>query len=408
MSRIHTLAKSCFHSVRAVAALLAITSVSVTGQAATVRDSAGVTIVENLPLQPTSMTLRVSNRPALVLGEERSGPTHEFQGITNAVRLSDGTIVVGNASSSEIRFFKPDGTHKASAGRRGQGPGEFTSLAWIQRAPGDTVIAYDRSRRIALFDPSGKFVRSHVVAGPPVGRFADGSYLFSTRLPQAIAQENGLKRDSSRFSLATSDATGGTTVGVFPNSDLPFTVTIPSTSASGRAMMSQVGYPQPFGRVTSALVSGTEFLVAEGSTYELRTYAPNGALKRIVRLQSPRMPVSSADRATYIRELVASSAPEQRENTARLLADASFPTSRPAFGAVRVDDKGRLWVEDFPFPADSARRWTVFGADGRALTRIAVPAELRVVDIGGDYVVGLRKDDMGRELVVVLGARVTP
>lgn len=373
---------------------------AVSQQAASVRDSAGVVIVYNgIQRQGADLVLRLVYRPSLVLGEERSGPSHEFQGITSAVRLSDGTIVVANTSSSELRYFNASGTLRTSVGRRGQGPGEFTSLAWIQRTPGDTVLAYDRNRRISLFDPAGTFVRSHVVLGPPVGRFRDGSYLISTRIPQAASQERGIRRDSSRFTLASPDGSAGSTVGVSPNSDLPFTVSAPSTT-TGRAAMIMVSYAQPFGRVASAIVSGSDFLVAEGSRFEIRTYSQAGALKQIVRMMVRHgWQITAAEKDAYIRAYLSGVPEAQRETAARAFADIPFPSEGPAFGAVRVSDGGRFWVEQYPFPIVSPGRWTVFEPDGRLLGSVNVPTGVRILDIGTDYVLGLRRDSVGRELV---------
>jgi 6-bladed beta-propeller len=93
-------------------------------------------------------------RPLVDIGGD--GGPEELSGVTGAVSLSDGRIVIGNGATNEIRVFSDDGNYLETIGRRGGGPGEFYSLLWVGVAPGDTILAYDiRSQRLSWFAPDG-------------------------------------------------------------------------------------------------------------------------------------------------------------------------------------------------------------------------------------------------------------
>ena len=80
-----------------------------------------------------------------------------------------------------------------------------------------------------------------------------------------------------------------------------------------------------------------------------------------------------------------------------------FPSILPAFRSVVLDEKGRrLWVEEFELGAITSRgetHWSVYAEDGHLLGEVAMPSGFEVLRIGGAYVLGLWKDDLGVEYV---------
>jgi hypothetical protein len=66
---------------------------------------------------------------------------------------------------------------------------------------------------------------------------------------------------------------------------------------------------------------------------------------------------------------------------------------------IHVDGDLNLWVKECVRVGDRASRWSVFGADGELLGVLEMPPGLEPLDIGPDYVLGLRRDDLGVEYV---------
>src|SRR5688572_28859509 len=102
---------------------------------------------QNLP------TFRTDPRPAFSIGEVDGDGPYLLSGVSNALRLGDGRIVLGNCGSAELRFYSATGKHIKTAGGRGGGPGEFQRLTRIFRAGGDTIGSYDGfpAARVSLF-----------------------------------------------------------------------------------------------------------------------------------------------------------------------------------------------------------------------------------------------------------------
>ncbi len=100
--------------------------------ASAVRDSAGVRIVESVAPQWTPETAwRLSQEPVTHIGGMEGDPNQELFRVRGAIRLTNGNIVVANAGTSELRFFRADGSYLRSAGGDGDGPGEFRVVSWV-------------------------------------------------------------------------------------------------------------------------------------------------------------------------------------------------------------------------------------------------------------------------------------
>ena len=147
-----------------------------------VADTTGLRIVNDTgPSWGMSAPWTVGVAPSLDIGP----PAQTLLGVSAPVWLSDGRVVVSNASKQEILYFSAAGKLLLTAGGRGVDPGQFHGLGWIGRAPGDTIVAYDFvANRLALFDPKGKFVRGAIVAAgganvslEPLASYPDGSFL---------------------------------------------------------------------------------------------------------------------------------------------------------------------------------------------------------------------------------------
>ena len=69
------------------------------------------------------------------------------------------------------------------------------------------------------------------------------------------------------------------------------------------------------------------------------------------------------------------------------------PSTMPAYAPdISLDVDGNLWVREYTGPGQARAPWSVFTESGRFLGTVDMPAGLSVLDIGGDYVLGLRRD----------------
>jgi hypothetical protein len=54
-------------------------------------------------------------------------------------------------------------------------------------------------------------------------------------------------------------------------------------------------------------------------------------------------------------------------------------------------------VADYDPPGDVHSAWTIFDRDGAVSGRVMAPQGFSVLEIGGDYILGVYRDDMGVE-----------
>lgn len=89
-----------------------------------VTDSAGVEIVQNGSAGFLGADL-LDLRLELQLGAIDGPEPLQFHRVTAIAVDPDGTILVGNNDTAQVRRFRADGSYAGTLGRRGAGPGEF-------------------------------------------------------------------------------------------------------------------------------------------------------------------------------------------------------------------------------------------------------------------------------------------
>lgn len=369
----------------------------------TVSDSAGVEIVVS-GAPPASGMLVLAPEPEVSIGEfESEDPEQQLHRVTGAMLLDDGTIVVANEGSSQLRFFDAlSGEFMRAAGGPGGGPGEFTSMRWLGRTAGDTILVYDMmNNRLSRFAPSGEFVNDVTInAGGPgaqmFGLLDDGTLLLrSTVMLTAGEDPSGLIRPTATVLRADRGGVILDTLGVFPGTER---VIVSAGSSESRTMAVM---PPPYGR--SSFMSAHDDAVAVGvsDSYEIRFLDGDGAVRRLVRRSTPPVQVTAADRAAFTESRL-KSLPEQLRAPFRSTLDGmTHPETMPAFLDVRFDDTGRLWVRESVNEGEM-QRWAIYDRDGALEGELRLPDEFKLMSAGSDYVLGVMPDELEVERVQLL------
>jgi hypothetical protein len=124
----------------------------------------------------------VADEPVLRIGTVEGPSEYQLHDVPGAARLDDGTPVIANAGSNEIRFYDDHGRHTHSVGREGDAPGEYRRITGLGAGPSDSLWVYDYgTRRFTVLTAEGEFVRlvalgATLSAPNAVGRLADGSF----------------------------------------------------------------------------------------------------------------------------------------------------------------------------------------------------------------------------------------
>lgn len=371
-----------------------------------VRDSAGVTIVENArPATGSRLGWRVGEAPALSIGILEGDEAYQLYGVEDATRLVDGRIVVANGGTSELRFYSADGGHLESWGRVGEGPGEFAQ--WDPEAvsawPGDSIIAAAWWRgQIEVFDADGNHGRTATLG--------EGYFSFLGLMPDAEilakpsiligmpfgAGGSTLRRQEADYAVVAPTGETHASLGTHPGDEWFFSPTSPSAR------------PHPFGRLVLATVWGPLAVVTVNDRYEIRAYDRDGHLTRIVRRDHQLRAPIQAELDAWLTESYADRSEEDRTRLMAMAEGMTLVEFFPAFEALHADPPGYLWVQEYKFPEQGENLWTVFDTDGRVQGFVETPRDLEVYEIGEDYVLGGTTDELGVERVQLWPLERTP
>ncbi len=359
------------------------------------RDSAGVRIVENLaPAWMTGEEWRLGDEPALDIG---GGETEENQlfRVQGSLRLGDGTIVIANVGSSQLKYYTPLGRYLGAAGGEGSGPGEFTGGGGpreLWRSRGDSVAAWDIGNlRVSFFDGHGSFGRS-VTLRPRAESIPEVVGLLSDGRMVTVDYVSGDKdypvgtiyHVLSRYQIYGPDGTWMADIADLPGPErLVYEWTGRKTSGSG-----------PFGRWSWTAVRNDAFNFTSSELFEVLRFHLGTDATSVIRVLAEPHPMTSQDIADYKAERMAR-APENPTGSQawrRWLADVPYPSAFPTYRGLTVDADSNTWAELYNHPTDPAPKWMVLDASGRWLGTVVMPERFTPHDIGEDYVLGVWRD----------------
>jgi hypothetical protein len=309
-------------------------------QAPTMRDSAGIRIVENRARSTTPITFRLGATPLLNIGGVESDPAVEFdhkQGNLRAVQLSNGGLAV--IDTARVHFFDSRGTRTKISGTAGRGPLELLYMTAICLTRGDTVIVSDsRNNRLALLDRNGSVFRT------------------IPRQPSTYLGFNACLGDGTFIMEQTASAPGQPTITTFLRM---------RTDGSTVNSIGPITGPSP-GTVTGSLrhaASGNHIYLSYPAETQIRVLNASGVVTKLIRTADPLQRLSADEIA-------------RRTNSARATADRTgrpmipVPTHYSAFGEIVVGSNGWLWVEENNNVSSEPKTWVAFDENGAMAGRL--------------------------------------
>lgn len=312
--------------------------------------------------------------PLLVVGGGEADPSDDLFRVADAALLTDGRLVVVDASNT-IRYFSPEGALLASTGGRGGGPGEFRAVAWLQVLNDDSLAVYDPVlRRISVFSPAGEMERSVTVGAVPdafgpaegIAILEGGAVLAKSRTrADGPSPEEGVVRPDLLLSIHAPDGS--------------FSRVIARVTGDEIGIVQGVIMRPPHLRKTHVLPAASGVWVVPTDSLDVYRYDEAGQV--LSRHASPHAP---------------------RPLDAAQQADGFGHTTEPAVAAALTDSAGRLWIAETPSVGASEIRWLVYGDHGVPVSEVLVPADLSPLWIGSERIVGVWREDEGIETVRVL------
>lgn len=386
---------------------------------------------------------RVSDRPRLQIGSV-DGADAALYGVTGAIRLRDGRVVVANAGARELKFFDASGGFLASVGREGDGPGEFRGLSLIGALEDGRIAAMDMLLgRVSVFSANGAHDRTYRVsrgigrAGSRIhmyGFLADGTLVgleevadegvrehygdypgsaLTFRVPvvqpvlidtagQAVPFARAMPGDERLSQMETGSGGGSLRVGGVARVPMPL---LKSAAVAVRDGWVAIGH-----------TSGSPLTIAPGSAVApgspITVYDAKGQPRVVFALDvaSKEMADGARVRQAWVDEWTSNFASRRERRKWRPRYEefvSATPASAPAFKSLALQEGGNVWLEAFDPSADenAPSRWHVQdafdmkGIEDSGANIVVLPPGFRPHDIGSDYVLGVWRDELGIEFV---------
>jgi hypothetical protein len=380
------------------------------GAVVEVRDSAGIVVVENRGSSGPDGVWQVDPNPFFSIGTFQGDSLYQLYEVSGAVRLPDGRIAVANRGSGEIRIYDVEGQFLVSHGQKGEGPGEFQAPSLVGVVGGDTLVVIDsRLRRVSLLDAEAGFSGSARIEDDvggalyPQGIFFDrtvlvgGGFYWSSDSGDELT--DGYTRPPTSYQSLHLDGTLGHDFGEFPGSEFFMEI----RRSGGRVAMS--ARLIPFGRFPMVAVAPGSMYFGSGDSWEVKGYAPDGSLERLIRWDRPAVPVTASSLDAHIREQEGEAEGNEAREIRERISEMPVPETMPAFGGLHVDELGYLWVERFRSPEDHVPTFDIFQGEGTLVARAILPVEAEVLQIREDEILTLYRDDLGVEYLRLYSLR---
>lgn len=356
---------------------------------ATVRDSSGITIVENArPLRDVGALRTVDSVPLVVVGTRDDHPAYEFAQVKGGILRPDGGMLIAENSDRTLREFGPDGTYRRSVGRAGQGPGEFDSIRAMFRFAADSVLVYDwGQRRATVFGPDLAYAHSLSLLAPVAG-------IHSPIVQGANAQGRLIVTGAKPPWIEDSIPHHGQPLHLLHAS-------VPGRYDRDVAQFTGQGWYATFLAAPRELIQ-----VVSGARFEIREYDFDGVLRRIIRREYdvPRIPEAFFETPRGGMVLISPDG-QRRESKSRLPERSDFPETLPAIDHLLVDHDGNVWLRHGLWPDSLARRYSVIAPSGQWTRDVEVPPGLKLLDVDGDRVLALFKGAFDVPLVGIFAVR---
>lgn len=350
------------------------------------REQPAVTSMRPGSIATASGALGVDAHPAALFPISLQDESATIGYAIGATRLPDGSVLVADTYEQSIRWFDSSGHLLRTIGRRGGGPGEFTTISWFGRCGRDSTYVWDDAQqRLSVFDVAGQFARLGDLEGSPVVIACSASGNFATLLSPG----RGLEMSASSPTLKTR---------------------LLLSTANGDRLWSidgvNLGQNRPLSTITRIALSGDRLYLGTGDSTSVDEYDMEG--RKIATFQVADSLRRSTDRQ-YARgiDLLLAQMPgdsSAREGIKKMLLAIPMPEHVPPYTALLADPVGTLWVVT-SVAGDDATELRAFAPGGEPLGIIRLPSGMRVLEVGGDYLLTASEAETGQESVAVYNFR---
>jgi hypothetical protein len=340
--------------------------------------------------------------PTTKLAKPDARLNHEFSAISGFRELADGRVLVSDGIDETVLRIDLRTGKMDTLARSGSGPGEYKSPDLLFETPGGGTLLVDLGNaRLSFYDAALKYQESMPIAkgepgrGPMMMVIPQGVDAQGRIYIQAIMREPGRTSDSGAVirydrAKATSDTVAKLKMGEVevsssggPNNRSVSMRPVPlspedewGVGADGRVAIARAAnYTLEWVGAGKPAVKGpaNRFTPVAIRDADKKEYIQDGANGLAIMVQNDNGRMSVSMRRGGLQQA-------ERDEAERI-KDLKWPAAKPAARNVVVAPGGEAWVERY-VAAGAPREFDVFGADGKLVRRVVLPAGRRLVGFG--------------------------
>lgn len=330
------------------------------------------------------------------------GSAGEIGRTVGMVADSGGNVYILEGGPARIRVYDRQSQWVRDIGREGDGPGEIRMGMFALVANDFLVIQDPNQRRLTVFRTDGRLFSSSrsqcCVWNSDFTTFADSSILIPGAAFEGAAPGASVFY-RTRLDGRVTDSIVSPGVEFRDSGSSNGTWVVVREEAGGRSITATPIPLQPQAR------SGyfPEPLQVTGNTasYSLAVTSLRGDTLRVFSAPAPVLKVTGAERDSIFEEKISGAEKDWQEGLREIAKPGDIPNQWPAWSAVKVDGRGRIWVSR-PGPTGEHSVLDVFTRDGILLGSVPVP-DPRIMQgyWSTDHVYLLTEDAEGYPRVVV-------
>ena len=349
---------------------------------------------------PREPDLVLADDPLLRIGMFDGPPEYLFGEVKGAIRLEDGSVVVADEQSYEVRMYDATGIHLWTNGQEGEGPGEYKGLTLLRDCPGAPITVFDWALdRITELGPDGTVANVWSVGALGVQPYGNpactpGGELVFAPWPETLPLlENLAVGEHFRWTMSLNWQHGDSIVVL--RSEIPGT---------DRTFYGRGTSPRIWGRTPVFAVASGGVWFGSADDYELQQVDWTGSLRRIARWSGPNLNVTRGHVRRYQEARLAEYAsPERRQSFEQDRwpdIQQGLPERFPAYEGLLSLADGSLWVTTHEWRAPD-QELHVLDSDGTWIRRLTIPTGAVLMDAGPDWVLLLQHDEFDAPFVAV-------